>query len=91
MSVVEIDLSRFDYCTEINLDELLKEPVEFDESEVIENDFFKLPVSDAYKNNQERIKREEELLKLKEEQMCNKICKKNHLAICPLYKKTFQK
>jgi len=67
MSVVEIDLSRFDYCTEINLDELLKEPVEFDESEVIENDFFKLPVSDAYKNNQERIKREEELLKLKEE------------------------
>ena len=67
MSVVEIDLSRFDYCTEINLDELLKEPTEFDESEVIENDFFKLPVSDAYKNNQERIKREEELLKLKEE------------------------
>ena len=67
MTVVEIDLSRFDYCTEINLDELLKEPAEFDESEVIENDFFKLPVSDAYKNNQERIKREEELLKLKEE------------------------
>ena len=67
MSVVEIDLSRFDYCSEINLDELLKEPTEFDESEVIENDFFKLPVSDAYKNNQERIKREEELLKLKEE------------------------
>jgi hypothetical protein len=31
------------------------------------------------------------LLKLKEEQKCNKICKKNHLAICPLYKKTFQK
>jgi hypothetical protein len=67
MSVVEIDLSRFDYCSEINLDELLKEPTEFDESEVIENDFFKLPVSDAYKNNQERIKREEELLKLKKE------------------------
>ena len=67
MSVIEIDLSRFDYCSEINLDELLKEPTEFDESEVIENDFFKLPVSDAYKNNQERIKREEELLKLKEE------------------------
>ena len=42
MSVVEIDLSRFDYCSEINLDELLKEPTEFDESEVIENDFFKL-------------------------------------------------
>jgi len=67
MSVVEIDLSRFDYCSEINLDELLKEPTKFDESEVIENDFFKLPVSDAYKNNQERIKREEELLKLKKE------------------------
>lgn len=67
MSVVEINLSRFDYGSEVNIDELLKETNEFDETVIIENDFFKLPVSDAYKNNQERIKREEELKKLKEE------------------------
>jgi hypothetical protein len=67
MSIVDIDLSRFDYASEIDLEELLKEPTELDETVVVEHDFFKLPVSDAYKNNQERIKREEELAKLKEE------------------------
>ena len=66
MSVVEIDLSRFDYESEAILDELLK-PQEFDENTVMDNDFFNLPVSEEYKNNQERIQREEGLAKLKEE------------------------
>lgn len=65
-SVVEIDLSRFDYESEAILDELLK-PQEFDESTVMDNDFFNLPVSEEYKNNQERIQREEELKRMKEE------------------------
>ena len=39
MSVVEIDLSRFDYESEAILDELLK-PQEFDENTVMDNDFF---------------------------------------------------
>lgn len=55
MSIVDIDLSRFDYANPKILEELyLETPLNVPDDE----DFFKLEVSDAYKNNKERIERD---------------------------------
>jgi uncharacterized protein YecT (DUF1311 family) len=54
MSIVNIDLSRFDYANESILDELYMEtPIAIPDDQ----DFFKLELNEAYKNNTDRIER----------------------------------
>jgi len=54
MSIVNIDLSRFDYANESILEELyIETPIVIPDDE----DFFKLELNDAYKNNTDRIER----------------------------------
>jgi hypothetical protein len=54
MSIVNIDLSRFDYANESILEELyIETPIIIPDDE----DFFKLELNDAYKNNTDRIER----------------------------------
>jgi len=56
MSIVDIDISRFDYADPKILEDLyLETPLNVPDDE----DFFKIEVNDAYKNNKERIEREE--------------------------------
>jgi hypothetical protein len=55
MSYIDIDLSRFDYSDAKILEDLyLETPIHAPNDE----DFFKLPVSENYKNNKERIERD---------------------------------
>jgi hypothetical protein len=62
MSYIDIDLSRFDYSDAKILDDLyLETPIHASNDE----DFFNLPVSDAYKNNKERIERDAKFFKEK--------------------------
>jgi len=56
MSYIDIDLSRFDYSDAKILDDLyLETPIHAPD----DKEFFNLPLNDNYKNNKERIERDE--------------------------------
>jgi hypothetical protein len=64
MSIIDIDLSRFDYGNASLLEELyLETPLNVPD----DDDFFKLELNEDYKNNKERIERDVALKKEKEE------------------------
>ena len=55
MSIVDIDLSKFDYANPKILEELyLETPINVPD----DNEFFNLPLNEEYKNNKERIERD---------------------------------
>ena len=75
MSIVDIDLSRFDYANPKILEELyLETPINVPD----ENEFFNLPLNEDYKNNKERIERD---LKYKEEKEANESRKRSDTKV----------
>ena len=70
MSIVDIDLSRFDYANPKILEDLyLETPINAPDDE----DFLKLAINDSYKNNKERIERDEKYKQEKSRDRSNAI------------------